>query len=162
MAVAKRQGREKPEKIEQRKVQGLEWGSQVEQTALLAGPIYIGQAQGEEKRYKKRSRRSWALCLCLSSLWVFFFFVFFFFNLNLFILIGGNYFTILYWFCRISTWIRHGCTRFPYPKSPSHLLPRTIPLGHPSAPAPSILYPALKLDWRFISYMIYMFQCHSP
>ena len=48
--------------------------------------------------------------------------------------------------------------------SPSwtHLPPRTIPLGHPNAPAPSILYPALNLDWRFISYMIYMFQCHSP
>ena len=42
---------------------------------------------------------------------------------------------------------------------PSH----TIPLGHPSAPAPSILYPASNLDWRFVSYLIlYMFQCHSP
>ena len=46
---------------------------------------------------------------------------------------------------------------------PSHLHPHTICLGHPSAPAPSILYPALNLDWWFISYMIlYMFQCHSP
>ena len=43
-------------------------------------------------------------------------------------------------------------------KLPSHLLPHTIPLGHPSAPAPSFLYPAWNLDWRFISYMIlYMF-----
>ena len=43
------------------------------------------------------------------------------------------------------------------------LPPHTIPLGHPSAPAPSILYPALNLDWRFVSCMIlYMFQCHSP
>ena len=42
---------------------------------------------------------------------------------------------------------------------PSH----TIPLGHPSAPAPSILYPASNLDWRIVSYMIlYMFQCHFP
>ena len=49
MAVAKRQGRENPVKIEQRKVPGPEWGPQVEQTALLASPIYIGQAQGEEK-----------------------------------------------------------------------------------------------------------------
>ena len=49
MAVAKRPGREKPRKIEQRKVWGQEWGSQVKQTALLAGPIYIGQAQGENK-----------------------------------------------------------------------------------------------------------------
>ena len=47
--------------------------------------------------------------------------------------------------------------------TPSHLPPYTIPLGHPSAPALSILYPASNLDWRFISYMIlYMFQCHSP
>ena len=41
--------------------------------------------------------------------------------------------------------------------------PHTIPLGHPSAPAPSILYDASNLHWRFISHMIiYMFQCHSP
>ena len=73
------------------------------------------------------------------------------------------YFTILYWFCHTSTWIHHGCTRVPHPESPSHLPPCTIPLGHLSASAPSILYPALNLDWRFISYMIlYMFQCYSP
>ena len=29
-------------------------------------------------------------------------------------------------------------------------LPPTIPLGYPSAPAPSILYPAWNLDWRFV------------
>ena len=47
--------------------------------------------------------------------------------------------------------------------TPSHLPPCTIPVGHPSAPAPSILYHALNLDWWFISHMIlYMFQCHSP
>ena len=75
----------------------------------------------------------------------------------------ANYFTILYWFCHTSTWICHGCTRAPHPEPPSHHPPRTIPLGHPSAPAPSILYPALNLDWRFVSYMIlYMFQWHSP
>ena len=73
------------------------------------------------------------------------------------------YFTILYWFCHTSTWIRHGCTRVPNPEPPFHLPLHTISLGHPSAPAPSSLYPALNLDWRFISYMIlYMFQCHSP
>ena len=33
-----------------------------------------------------------------------------------------------------------------------------IPLGYPSAPAPSILYHALNLDWRSVLYMIiYMF-----
>ena len=33
-------------------------------------------------------------------------------------------------------------------------LPHTILLHHPSAPAPSILYPASNLDWRFVSCMI--------
>ena len=52
---------------------------------------------------------------------------------------------------------------FPILNPRSHLPPHTISLGHPSAPAPSILYPALNLDWQFVSYMIlYMFQCHSP
>ena len=86
--------------------------------------------------------------------------LFFFFNLNLF---NWRLITILYWFCHTSTWIHHGCTRVPHPEPPALLPPLTIPLGHPSAPAPSILYPASNLDWRFVSYMIlYMFQCHSP
>ena len=66
----------------------------------------------------------------------------------------ANYFTILYWFWHTSTWISHGCTRVPHPELPSHLPPQTIPLGHPSAPAPSILYHALNLDWWFISHDI--------
>ena len=75
----------------------------------------------------------------------------------------ANYFTILYWFCHISRWIRHGCTRVPHPEPLSHLPPHTTPLSHPSAPAPSTLYHASNLDWLFVSHMIiYMFQCHSP
>uniref|UniRef100_A0AC11DAA6 Uncharacterized protein n=2 Tax=Ovis aries TaxID=9940 RepID=A0AC11DAA6_SHEEP len=51
----------------------------------------------------------------------------------------------------------------PHPELPSLFPPRTIPLGHPSAPARSIQYHAWNLDWRFVSYMIlYTFQCHSP
>ena len=47
--------------------------------------------------------------------------------------------------------------------TPLPLPPHTIPLGHPSAPALSILYHASNLDWQFVSHMIlYMFQCHSP
>ena len=88
---------------------------------------------------------------------------FLYFYLLLLLLFTLFYLTILYWFCHTSTWICHGCTRVPNSDPPSHLCPHTIPLGHPSAPAPSILYPASNLDWWFISYMIlYMFQCHSP
>ena len=71
----------------------------------------------------------------------------------------ANYFTILYWFCHILTWICHGYICVPHPELPSHLPPHPIPLGHPSAPAPSNQYHG---SW-FVSYMIlYMFQCHSP
>ena len=85
------------------------------------------------------------------------FFIFIFFYFTLF------YFTILYWFCHTSSWICRRCTRVAHPEPPSHFLPHTIPLGHSSAPALSILYHASNLDWRFVSYMIlYVFQCHSP
>ena len=52
-----------------------------------------------------------------------------------------------------------------YMCSPSWTLlpPHSIPLGRPSAPAPSIQYHASNLDWQLVSYMIfYIFQCHSP
>ena len=47
-------------------------------------------------------------------------------------------FTILYWFCHISTWICHRYTHGPHPEPSSLFPPHTIPLGCPSAPAPSI------------------------
>ena len=51
---------------------------------------------------------------------------------------------------------------FPILSPSSHLSAHPIPLGHPSAPAPSTLSHALNLDWRFVSHVvIYMFQCHS-
>ena len=90
-----------------------------------------------------------------------YYFTIFFQRIFLFFLFFN--FTILYWFCHISTWICHRYTRVPHPETSSLLLPHTIPLGRPSAPAPSIQYRASNLDWRFVSYMIlYMFQCHSP
>ena len=82
----------------------------------------------------------------------------FFFQFYLFI-----FFTTLYWFCHTLTWIHHGCTCVPHPEPPSHLSPHPIPLGHPSAPAPSILYHASNLDWWFVSHMItYMFNVILP
>ena len=72
-------------------------------------------------------------------------------------------FTILYWFCHTLTWIHQGCTCVSKHEPPSHLPPHNISLGHPHAPAPSMLYPASDIDWRFVPYMIvYMFQSHSP
>ena len=104
----------------------------------------------------QRVRHDWATSLSLSfSPFSFFFFKIFVFTLFCF--------TILYWFCYTLTWIRQRCTWVPNPEPPSHFLPHTISLGHPSAPAPSILYPVSNLDWRFVSYIIlYMFQCNSP
>ena len=63
--------------------------------------------------------------------------VFSFFNINLFILIGGYYFTILYWFCHTSTWICHRCTRVPHHQPPTPSLPVpshwVIPVHQPQA-----------------------------
>ena len=108
----------------------------------------------------ERFRAHWKLAF-LNGFWEFL-------TLNLFIyfllfIFTLFYFTILYWFYRILTWIHHGCTWVPNPEPPSHLVPHIISLDHPCAPAPTILYPVSNIDWRFISYMIvYMFQCHSP
>ena len=70
----------------------------------------------------------------------------------------ANYFTILYWFCHTSTWIHHGCTRVPNPEPPSHIPHSTIPLGCPSAPAPSILYPT---SWTCDSFLIWYYTCFN-
>ena len=51
---------------------------------------------------------------------------------------------------------------FPILKPPSQLPPHPILLGHPSAPAPSILYHASNLDCQFVSHMIiYIFLIYS-
>ena len=67
-------------------------------------------------------------------------------------------FTILYWFCHISKWICHRYTCVPHSEPSSLLPPHTIPLGRPSAPAPSIQYCAsnLALATHFIYDIIYI------
>ena len=67
------------------------------------------------------------------------------------------YFTILYWFCHTSTWICHGRRRIPHPEPLSHHPPHTIPLGHPSIPAPSILY----WTWSGDSFLIWYYTCFN-
>ena len=85
----------------------------------------------------------------------------FFFNINLF---NWRLITLQYWigFAIHQHESAMGVHVFPILNPLSHLPPHTIPLGHPSAPALSTLYYASNLDWRFVSHMIYMFQCHSP
>ena len=87
----------------------------------------------------------------------------FFFSFFLIFIFTLFYFTILYWFCHTSTWIHHGCTWVPKYEHPLPPPSHNIPLGHPHAPAPSMLYPASDIDWWFNSYMIvYMLECQSP
>ena len=56
-----------------------------------------------------------------------------------FIFISWRLITLQYCsgFCHTLTWINHGVTCVPHPDSPSHLPLHPIPLGLPSAPAPS-------------------------
>ena len=63
-------------------------------------------------------------------------FLFFFF---LFIFISWRLITLQYCsdFCHTLTWTSHGFTCFPHPDPPPHLPPHPIPMGLPSAPAPS-------------------------
>ena len=44
-------------------------GPQIKQTALLASPVYMGQAQGAEKKHKKKSQRA-GFSLSLYIFWV--------------------------------------------------------------------------------------------
>ena len=70
---------------------------------------------------------------------------FLFFNINLF-----NWRLITLQYCIGFAIHQHESTtgvRVPHPEPHSLLPPRTIPLGHPSAPAPSIQYHSLNLDW---------------
>ena len=67
-----------------------------------------------------------------------------------FIFISWRLITLQYWsgFCHILTWISHGFTCIPHSDPPSHLPLHPIPLGLPSAPAPStcLMHPAWAGD----------------
>ena len=66
MAVAKQHRRGKPKKTEQRK--GRRTGVRtLGKTTFLASPIYIGQAQGEEKKTHKNRSQNWTWGLLFAS-----------------------------------------------------------------------------------------------
>ena len=82
------------------------------------------------------------------------------FKLVLFLFIYFFKYLFIYLFLILKSLI---LTCVPKHEPPSHLPPHNISVGHPHAPAPSMLYPASDIDWRFDSYMIvYMLECHSP
>ena len=56
MVVAKRQRKEKAHKNGTKENLRTGVRTQVKQTALLASPIYTGQAQGEEAKHNMRSQ----------------------------------------------------------------------------------------------------------
>ena len=62
-----------------------------------------------------------------------------FFSFSPIIFISWRLITLQYCsgFCHALTWISHGFTCVPHPEPPYHLPPHPIPLGLPSAPAPS-------------------------
>ena len=69
------------------------------------------------------------------------------------------YFLFIYLFCQTSKRIRHRYTYAPHPE-PSFLLPpHTIPLGRPSAPAPSIQYRASNLTGN--SFHTWYYTCFN-
>ena len=65
-------------------------------------------------------------------------------------------------FCHTLTESAMGVHVSLHPQPPSHLPPHPIHLDYPSAPALSVLFHALNLDWPSISHMVIcMFQCYS-
>ena len=117
-------------------------------TAAYQAPPSIGFSRSEY-----RSRLPLTSPLRLEAILFFFFNLYWYFTILFFLIYFILFFnfTILYWFCHTSTWIRHRYTRVPHPKLSSLLPPRTIPLGHPSAPDPSIQCHASNLDWRLVA-----------
>ena len=95
-------------------VQSLVWLSFLFLPLCVACRILVPQAGIEPRPLQWKC---WVLTTGLPRAfpWVFFF-------LN---------FTILYWFCHISTWICHRYTRVPHPEPSSLLPPCTIPLDCP-------------------------------
>ena len=102
-----------------------------------------------------------------SSTYIRFSFMSFFNNIKfllIFLFILFFNFTILFWFCHISTWIRQRYTCVPHPETFSLLPPCTVPLGRPSARAPpSIQYQFIEpgLVTHFIYDIIYVSMSFS-
>ena len=74
-----------------------------------------------------------------------------------FICFNWRLITVLYWFCRTSTWICHGCTCVPHPGPPSLLIPSlwVIPVHQPQASC------ILHRTWASDSFLIWHYTCFN-
>ena len=75
--------------------------------------------------------------------------LFVFFNFILFL-----NFTIFYWFCQISKWIRHRYTRVPHPEPSSLLPPHSIPPGRRSSCSCLHSGPEWMPNWQIWKYFL--------
>ena len=73
MAVAKRQERKKPAKIEQRLAQGQKWGPQVKETSLLASSVYNRAGPRGGKTLQKEETKGQGSLSCAGMHTLFFF-----------------------------------------------------------------------------------------
>ena len=107
--------------------------------------------RGERKRQRDREQERESFPKSQSIDVYFCLFVYFFSDwlLLLLLFIYLFYFTILYWFCHTLTWICHGLYMCSPSWTPSHLAPHPIPLGHPSAPAPSCIKLGLVIHFTY-------------
>ena len=80
-----------------------------------------------------------------------------FLNVEFFLIFTLFYFTILYWFCHTSTWIRHGCTWVPNPEPSSHPIPSlwVVPVHQPQASC------IMHQTWTADSLLIWYYTCFN-
>ena len=109
---------------------------------------------------------SWFTMLCLIQVYskviqfyIYIYLIFLDYFSFLFFILFFN-FTILYWFCHISTWIHHRYSRVPHPEPSSLQVPSlwVIPVLHHQAS--SIMHWTWTGDFSYM--ILYMFQWHSP
>ena len=94
---------------------------------------------------KSQTRLSWHATRCLFGVFLSYLFISFWKLITLQYCIGFA----IHWHDSAT-----GVHMFPILNLPPHLPPHPIPLGHPSAPAPSTLSHELNLDWRFVSHTV--------